>query len=120
MKGNMFSHSYGEPKGENESQTQLHQKVAVLLNKKTKQNRHSVQRPEYDKIFSRPFKKLNKHAIYFKSFKKKNSILLARVPKIDRVDGSAGFPPANQVLGGGSLTRVEALAGGGLAALGCG
>lgn len=46
--------------------------------------------------------------------------LLASVSKVDRVDGSPGFPPANQVLGGGPLPRVEALAGWGLAALGRG
>lgn len=48
------------------------------------------------------------------------SYLLASVAEVDRVDGSPGFPPADQVLGGGSLPRVEALAGRGLAALGRG
>ena len=35
--------------------------------------------------------------------------LLACVAKVHRVDGSAWFPPANQVLRGGSLTGVETL-----------
>lgn len=33
--------------------------------------------------------------------------LLARVPKVHRVDGAAWFPPADQVLASGSLARIE-------------
>jgi len=39
-------------------------------------------------------------------------ILLASAAKVYRVDRPARFPPANQVFGGGSLARVEALAAG--------
>lgn len=47
-------------------------------------------------------------------------ILLASAAKVHRVDSSPRFPPANQVLRGRSLTRVETLAPGGLAVLGRG
>lgn len=35
--------------------------------------------------------------------------LLACVSKVDRIDGGARLPPANQVLGLSSLARIEAL-----------
>lgn len=51
----------------------------------------------------------NSRLLLFSTFCVVLSSLLARVSKIDRIDGGAGLPPTNQVLGLSSLARVEAL-----------